>query len=115
MKTPLAFLTLLGLAAGPAFAQSHGMDHGTTHKPMAGAPMAMAPATEGEVRKIDKDAGKITLKHGPIANLGMPPMTMVFKVKDPALLGKVAVGDKVRFAAEEQAGAYTVTALEAAK
>ena len=77
--------------------------------------MAGAPATDGEVRKIDKGAGKITLKHGPIANLGMPPMTMVFRVKDPAMLEKVAVGDKVRFAVEDDAGAYTVTALEAAK
>ena len=116
MKTASTCLALLALAAGPVFAQSHGMDHSTMQKSMPMSPMmAGAPATDGEVRKIDKGAGKITLKHGPIANLGMPPMTMVFRVKDPAMLEKVAVGDKVRFAVEDDAGAYTVTALEAAK
>ena len=79
--------------------------------------MAQAPAkdmTEAEVRKVDKDARKITLKHGPIRNLDMPPMTMVFQVRDPALLDKVAAGDKVRFTAEQQQGAYVVTGVERA-
>lgn len=71
--------------------------------------------TDGEVRKVDKDASKVTIKHGPITNLDMPPMTMVFRVKDRALLDKVKAGDKVRFAAEQSAGAYFVTAIEAAK
>ena len=75
----------------------------------------MAPATDGEVRKIDKGAGKITLRHGPITNLDMPPMTMVFHVKDRAFLDKVKVGEKVRFVAEQNAGALTVTAIESAK
>ena len=71
--------------------------------------------TDGEVRKVDKDAGKITLKHGPIKSLDMPPMTMVFQVKDRAFLDKVKAGDKVKFAAEEKSGAYVVTSIEAAK
>ncbi len=80
---------------------------------MAGTPAgAMA---EAEVRKIDKDAKKITLKHGDIPNLEMPPMTMVFQVKDPALLDTVKVGDKVRFKAEKAGGAFVVTELQLAK
>lgn len=69
---------------------------------------------DAEVRKVDKDAKKITLKHGPIKNLDMPAMTMVFQVKDAALLDKVAAGDKIKFTAEQQQGAYVVTGVEKA-
>jgi Cu(I)/Ag(I) efflux system protein CusF len=79
------------------------------------AQTATSDMTEGEVRKVDMDARKITLKHGPIKNLDMPGMTMVFQVKDAALLDKVKAGDKVRFSAEQQQGAIVVTAIEAAK
>jgi Cu(I)/Ag(I) efflux system protein CusF len=79
------------------------------------AQTATKDMTEGEVRKVDTDAKKITLKHGPIKNLDMPGMTMVFQVKDAALLDKVKAGDKVRFSAEQQQGALVVTAIEAAK
>lgn len=72
---------------------------------------AQAQSTDGEVRKIDKAQGKITLKHGEIKSLDMPPMTMVFRVKDPAMLDRVAVGDKVRFDAAKVDGQYTVTAI----
>jgi Cu/Ag efflux protein CusF len=85
---------------------------------LAAAAPALALAdkhlAEAEVRKVDLDAKKITLKHGEIRNLDMPPMTMVFQVKDPALLGKVKTGDKVKFAAEKVNGAYTVTSIEPA-
>lgn len=74
-----------------------------------------ADLTDAEVRKIDKPAGKITLKHAEIKNLDMPGMTMVFQVNDPALLDKVKAGDKVKFSAEKTGGAYVVTAIEAAK
>ncbi len=70
------------------------------------------PKAEGEVRRVDTAAGKISLKHGEIKNLDMPPMTMVFQVSDPALLGKVKAGDKVRFTAIQVNGAYTVTSIE---
>lgn len=84
----------------------------------AGAPMA-APSTadmaEGEIRKVDMDTKKITIKHGEIKNLDMPGMTMVFQVKDPALLEKVKAGDKVRFKAEKAGGAIVVTDIQAAK
>ena len=83
------------------------------------AQTAVAPApakdmAEAEVRKIDKDAKKITLKHGPIKSLDMPGMTMVFQVKDMALIDKLAVGDKILFTAEQQQGAYVVTGAEKA-
>ena len=74
-----------------------------------------ANMAEGEVRKVDKEAMKITLKHGEIKNLDMPGMTMVFQVKDPALLDKVKTGDKVRFTAEKSNGAIVVTDLQPAK
>ena len=85
-----------------------------TTAPVATAANAM-PAkdmTDAEVRKVDKDAKKVTLKHGPIKNLEMPGMTMVFQVKDAALLEKFAVGDKIMFTAEQQQGAYVVTSVE---
>lgn len=71
-----------------------------------------ADMADAEVRKIDKDAGKVTLKHGEIKNLEMPPMTMVFKVKEPAMLETLKVGDKIRIAAEKINGNYTVTKIE---
>src|SRR4051812_6447921 len=77
---------------------------------------ALAASIGGEVKKIDEGAGKITLKHGPAKGLGMDePMTMVYRVKDPALLKQVKVGDKVTFEAEEAASGYTVTRMEKAK
>jgi Cu/Ag efflux protein CusF len=71
--------------------------------------------SEGEVRKVDKAAQKITIKHGPLKNLDMPAMTMVFKVKSPAMLEGVKAGDKVKFQAENVGGALTVTEIAPAK
>jgi len=71
--------------------------------------------SEGEVRKVDKDSKKITVKHGEIKNLGMPPMTMVFQVKDPAMLDKVRAGDKVRFKVEKVGSSFVLTEIDAAK
>ena len=68
--------------------------------------------TEGEVRKVDKDAKKITIRHEAIHTLQMPAMTMVFHVKDPAMLEQVKAGDKIRFAAEKVSGQFTVTRIE---
>lgn len=76
---------------------------------------ATAATTDGEVRKIDKENQKITLKHGDIKNLDMPGMTMVFKVKDAAMLDKVQVGSKVKFKAEKSDGAIVVTSVELAQ
>jgi Cu/Ag efflux protein CusF len=71
--------------------------------------------TEAQVRKVDKDNGKVTLQHGEIKNLQMPPMTMVFTVKDPKMLDKVQAGDKVRFHADNEGGKLTVTEIQPAK
>ena len=94
---------------------------GDPAKPQTSATAASKPAgdaagmSEGEVRKINKDTNKITLKHGELKNLDMPAMTMVFQVKDAALLDKVKVGDKVKFKAEKVAGGIAVTEIELAK
>ncbi len=77
--------------------------------------LAQEPMTEGEVRTVNKDAGKITLRHGEIKNLDMGPMTMVFKVKEAAMLEQVKAGDKVGFRAEKIGGEYTVTKIEVKK
>ena len=77
---------------------------------------AAADAITGEVKKIDEGAGKITLKHGAAKSLGMDEgMTMVYRVKDPAMLRQLKVGDKVTFEAEEAASGYTVTKLQKSK
>jgi Cu/Ag efflux protein CusF len=89
-------------------------DHGQ-HKATPTASKDGANAlTDGEVKKVDKDAGKLTVRHGPLTNLGMPGMTMAFKVKDPAMLDKVKAGDKIRLRVESIDGTFTVTKLEAA-
>lgn len=119
IRTAAAIL-IATFATGGAFAQT---SPGSPGSPGAAAqsPAASASAstgvtlTEGEVRKVDKEQVKITLRHGPIANLDMGAMTMVFRVKDPAVLDRLKAGDKVRFAAERADGAIVVTQIEAGK
>lgn len=74
-----------------------------------------APLSQGEVRKIDVGAQKITLRHGPIASIGMPPMTMVFEVEKPELLEGVSAGEKVNFQVQQQGSRYIVTELQVVK
>jgi Cu(I)/Ag(I) efflux system protein CusF len=81
---------------------------------LAASSATSSAMSEGEVRKIDKEQGKVTLRHGPIQNLGMPGMTMVFKVADPKMLETMKEGDKVRFKADRVNGAITVVAIEPA-
>lgn len=95
-----------------SFAAEH--DHAGHHMDK----MAMAGDTQmvdATVKKVDKAAGTLTLAHGPLTNLGMPAMTMAFKVKDAAWLGQVQAGDKIRFMADDVKGALTVMRLETAK
>ena len=101
-----AIIAALGLPLGA---------NATTHDTTQAHAQHPAALADGEVRKIDKETKKITIRHGPIANLDMPPMTMVFQVKDAAMLESVKAGDKIRFSAEKLGGAYTVTQLESAK
>lgn len=68
--------------------------------------------SEGAVKKVNADTGKLTISHGPLPKLDMPAMTMVFRVKDPAWLARLKAGDRIRFVAERVDGALTVTAIE---
>ena len=84
------------------------------HAESVAPPAAEASAmSEGVVRKIDAENAKLTLRHGPLANLDMPPMTMVFRVQPPELLSGIKVGDTVKFRAESVNGVFTVTAIQA--
>jgi Cu(I)/Ag(I) efflux system periplasmic protein CusF len=116
MNKPLKSLILAAClaAAGPAWS-ADGQGNAAPQTPASNATANATTMTDGEVKKVDKDNGKVTLKHGEIKNLGMPGMTMVFKVKDPAMLDKLQPGDKVRFSAERAGGAITVTQMESAK
>ncbi len=110
MKTMLRHaLFVSALAAAPlAWAQA------TDHSHHAASTAQAAPSSEmaeGEVRKIDPDTGKVTLKHGPIKSLDMPPMTMVFNA-DKALLAPLKVGDKVRFKVVHEGSKYVVTSIQ---
>lgn len=110
----LSTLAVAGVVSTPSLAAS---DHGS-HGSMAA--QAQAPASnamaDGVVKKVDKAAGKVTLSHGPLANLGMTtPMTMVFRVKDAAWLDQMKEGDKIRFMADTVNGAMTVVNFEAGK
>jgi Cu(I)/Ag(I) efflux system protein CusF len=113
LARPSAFIGLvaaLALHASAALAQGSSTADANARSSAAASPAAAY--AEGEVRRIDKDAGKITLKHGPIASLDMPPMSMVFRAADPAMLNRVKEGDKVRFKADRVQGALTVTEIE---
>lgn len=108
----LIVATLLG-ASSLAHAQqgaTNAADHAAHHP--AGAQAAAQYISEGEVRKVDLEQGKVTLRHGPLTNLDMPPMTMVFTATDKRLLDGVKQGDKVRFNADKKDGGFVVTALE---
>jgi Cu(I)/Ag(I) efflux system protein CusF len=113
MKQLLLSLIAATVLAAPVLAQQAADDHSAHHPP--GAAQASAEMADGEVRRVDKSTGKITLRHGPIKSLDMPPMTMVFQAGDPAMLDRIKQGDKVRFAAEEKSGAYVVTRIEPAR
>jgi Cu/Ag efflux protein CusF len=101
---------VLGLSLAlvpPAWADTQHASHsGTEHAAML---------TEGVVKKVDKAQGKLTIKHGPLENLGMPAMTMVFRVQDAGWLEQVKHGDNVRFLADRVNGVFTVTTLEVVK
>lgn len=108
---PSSLLTAILIALAPLPVAAVDAHHEGTGTVAAATGSQLA---EGEVRKVDKETGKITLRHGPIANLDMPAMSMVFQVKDPAFLDQVKVGDKVRFQAEKSGSQYIVTRIEPA-
>jgi len=109
MKKTRVLTMLLALAlsmAGAAHANST-----TPASAAASAPQASELA-EGEIRRIDVANQKLTIKHGPIKSLAMPGMTMVFVLKDEALLNSLKVGDKIRFDAARIEGVFVVTRLQ---
>jgi len=111
MKTASTFLAISLFAALP-------LSVGFAQQPAATAAATAAvnnDMTDGEIRKVDKDSKKITIKHGEIKNLDMPPMTMVFQVKDAAMLDTIQAGDKVKFKVEKRLGNYVVTELQLAR
>ena len=79
---------------------------------VSGASAAPEGYTEAEVRKVDRETGKITLRHGEIKSLDMPAMTMVFQVADAAVLERLMPGDRVRFKAAREGGKFTVTEIQ---
>jgi len=102
---------IIAIASAVLVLSAPGMpSHATTHERSAAQPQSAL--TDGEVLKVDRDTKKITIKHGPLTNLGMPAMTMIFQAKDPAMLESVKTGDKIRFVAERIDGAYTVTQIQ---
>ena len=105
------FITVVLISAA-AWTSPYALATGETV--IAAAPIVVqdTPLSEGEIKKIDKALGKLTIKHGPLENLDMPAMTMVFRVKEAALLDKIKPGDRIRFLAEKVGGALTVTKLE---
>lgn len=104
----IVLMAALGCAfAAPAAAAEAAATASTAH--------AKQILSDGVIRKIDKGSGKITIKHGEIKNLGMPPMTMVFRVKDPALLDQLREGDAIRFHVEAINGINTVLRIEHVK
>jgi len=108
LKTLVAALCVAMLAPLSALADD------AHHKPTAAATASAGDMTDGEVRKIDLEAGKVTLKHADIKSLDMPAMTMVFAVKDKAILGKLKTGDKVKFKVVNDGGKFTVTEIQPA-
>lgn len=110
-----ALLVAVALFAGSSGLTMAASDTKTAPLSATAGPGVSTKLTLGEVRKIDTEQGKLTIKHEAIENLQMPGMTMVFKTADPAMLQKLQVGDKIEFAAEKANGAMVVTTVQVAK
>jgi Cu/Ag efflux protein CusF len=109
VRIAVGFVTFCAVAQFGALTPASAASHLAADRKTTGA---TGELVSGEVRRIDREQKKITLRHGEIKNLEMPAMSMVFNVRDAALLDKLAVGDKVRFRAEKVDGAFYVTAIE---
>ena len=107
--TPKALIAALSIAL---LAPLSALADDAHHKPVATA--SSGEMTDGEVRKVDLESGKVTLKHADIKSLDMPAMTMVFVVKDKTMLERLKTGDKIRFKAINDGGKFTVTEIQPA-
>ena len=105
MKKLLNAIAMVSVLAGSAFSIANAAEVTSA---------TAAAMSQAEVRKIDAANLKITLRHGPLANIGMPPMTMVFTVQDGAELEGLKVGDKVQFVAQQQGSQFVATELQPA-
>jgi Cu(I)/Ag(I) efflux system periplasmic protein CusF len=115
-KTLAALLTATAVSMSFSMLAHAAGDHGKPGMEHGKMGMTAAPdMTDGEIRKIDKEQGKITIKHAEIKNLDMPPMSMVFSVKDKAMLDKVQVGEKIQFVVIMDAGKMVVTDIKPSK
>lgn len=110
MKKHFASL-IIALLVGVSGVLFEGVAHGAANNQETDKTVQAEGMTSGQVRKIDKQAGKLTLKHERIANLNMPPMTMVFRVKEKSMLNALQVGDTILFKAVESNGALTITEI----
>ncbi len=111
-------LIVMAMLMAPLLAFSHGDD---MHMADAAEPVEQVrqPVTAvmsvGEIRKINKETGKVTIKHGPLQNLDMPGMTMLFRMQDPAMLDQIREGDKIKFVADRIDGTFVVKSLQVEK
>jgi Cu(I)/Ag(I) efflux system periplasmic protein CusF len=106
--TSIIVASALFTMSAASFAASH------TAAPASAASATSLPMADAEIRKIDLENKKVTLKHGEIKNLDMPSMTMVFQVKDGVMLDNIKAGDKVKFTADKVNGSFTVMSIEPA-
>lgn len=115
IRTTILMVTLLlgaGLALQTGASASEKRPANSAAKPAVAASAAL---TQGEVRRVDKAAGTVTIQHGAMPKLDMPPMTMPYRVKDKAVLEQLKPGDKIAFDADAVGGVFTVIRLEKVK
>ena len=114
LKKWIYLMSFGALASGSGTLLAQHEHHAGHAMPAAAASTSFEP-TEATVKKVDKAGGKVTLSHGPLKNLGMPPMTMAFKVKDGKTLASLKEGDKIHFVAEQSGNDYLATKIQKAK
>lgn len=111
-KLLIASVALGAIVAAPAFAGDDMAGMNMSGKPSSSKTSSNTALTDAVVRKVDAEAGMVTLKHGALTNVGMPPMTMAFKAKDAAMVKQVHEGDKVKVRVEDVNGTLTIVKLE---
>ena len=111
MSRKIILIAALSIVPGFALHAGANASDGRVAKGEA-SPAVAAELIEGEVRRIDKAAGTVTIKHGAMPKFDMPPMTMQYRIKDKAMLNQLKPGDRIRFDANGVGGAFTVTRLE---
>ena len=102
------------MSGAPVVLAHEGEEH-LADASLAAATTKALPMVAGVVTKVDTDQEKLSIKHAAIPNLGMEPMTMVFKAGDPAMVKDLKAGDKINFTADKVNGQLTATKVEKAK